>query len=269
LSEEKPLILMTNDDGIRSPGLRAAVEAVADLGEILVVAPKDQQTGTGRAIIGRREQSPVKETFFGTPVRAYAVDGTPAMAVLYGVLVLAPRPPRLVISGINYGENLGTDVTSSGTLGAALEAADFGIPALAVSLQADKSLHYDNSTELDFQAVQHFVRLFARRMLAEPLPEDVDLLKVDVPRTATPETPWRITRQSRRRYHAAFLRPNSPPEGPPALDYDAIHTFEDVEKDSDIWALRVDGVVSATPLSLDMPSRVSLRGLEELLREKR
>lgn len=271
LTVERPLILLTNDDGIRSPGLRAAVEAVLDLGEVFVVAPRDQQTGTGRAIAGERGQLPAREVLrvAGMEVPAYAILGTPAMAVLYGVLALAPRRPSLLISGINYGANLGTDVLASGTLGAALEAADLGVPALAVSLETEKALHYDNSTELDFRAPQHFLRFFAQRMLAVPLPHDVDVLKVDVPQGATPQTPWRVTRQSRQRYHVAFVRAYASPGGAPILDYDALQAFEGVEQDSDVWATRVERLVSVTPLSLDLTSRVDLAELKGLLRPGR
>lgn len=267
---ERPLILLTNDDGIRSPGLRAAAEAVLDLGEVLVVAPRHQQTGTGRGISGERGQVPAREFLpvAGAEVPAYAILGTPAMAVIYGVLALSPRRPDLVISGINYGANLGTDVLASGTLGAALEAADLGVPALAVSLETEKALHYDNSTELDFGAAQHFVRFFAQRMLAAPLPHDVDVLKVDIPQGATVQTPWRVTRQSRCRYHIAFVRGYAA-SGAPILDYDALQSFEGVEEDSDIWATRVERMVSVTPLSLEMTSRVDLRTLEGLLKDKR
>lgn len=268
---EKPLILLTNDDGIRSPGLRAAVEAVLDLGEVVVVAPRDQQTGTGKAISGERGQAPVRESLWvaGAEVPAYAILGTPAMAVLYGVLALVPRRPALVISGINYGTNLGTDVLSSGTLGAALQAAEMGVPALAVSLETEKALHYNNSAELDFHAAQHFLRFFAQRMLTMPLPHDVDVLKVDIPRAATPQTPWRVTRQSRQPYHVAFVRAFASANGAPILDYDAIQTFEGVEPDSDIWATGVERWVSVTPLSVDLTSRVDLAELEGLLRSRR
>lgn len=268
MSQERPLILITNDDGIRSPGLRAAVEAVADLGEVFVVAPQDQQSGTGRAIVGQRGQTPVEESLlvWGTPMKAYSVAGSPAMAVLYALLVLVPRRPSLAIAGINYGENLGTDVTVSGTVGAALEAADLGVPALAVSLEADKAYHYAPSTELDLRAAQHFLRFFAQRMLTTPLPDDVDVLKVDVPRNATLSTPWRVTRQSRRRYHQAFASPRGTTRGAPCLDYEALRAFDGVEEDSDIWAMRVGGLVSVTPLSLDATSRVCLQDLEGLLR---
>ncbi|MGC8838397.1 MAG: 5'/3'-nucleotidase SurE [Anaerolineae bacterium] len=268
---ERPLILLTNDDGLRSPGLRAAAEAVLDLGDVLVVAPRDQQTGTGKAISGERGQVPVRESLWvaGREVPAYAILGTPAMAVLYGVLALVPRRPALLISGINYGTNLGTDVLASGTLGAALQAAEMGVPALAVSLETEKALHYDNSTELDFRAAQHFLRFFAQRMLAMDLPHDVDVLKVDIPREATPQTPWRVTRQSRQAYHVAFVRAFASPGGAPILDYDAIQTFEGVEPDSDIWATGMERVVSVTPLSLDLTSRVDLAELEGLLRSRR
>lgn len=267
LSSQQPLILVTNDDGIRSPGLQATVEAVADLGEILVVAPRHQQTGAGRSISGERGQALTEEPFaVGTQtVPAYAIVGSPAMAMLYAMLVLAPRRPSLAIAGINYGENLGTDVSVSGTVGAALEAADLGVPALAISVEADKAFHYDNSAPLDFRAAQHFTRLFAQKVLACNLPPDVDVLKVDVPARATPDSPWRVTRQSRHRYHMPFARHHTT-GAPPLMDYEAMLNFEDVEPDSDIWATRVDSVVSVTPLSLDMTSRVELRSLEDLLK---
>lgn len=271
LPAERPLILLTNDDGIHSPGLRAAAEAVLDLGDVLVVAPRDQQTGTGKAISGKRGQTPAQESLrvARTEVPAYAILGTPAMAILYGLLALVPRRPDLVISGINYGTNLGTDVLASGTLGAALQAAEMGVPALAISLETEKALHYDNSTELDFYATQHFLRFFAQCMLAMDLPHDVDVLKVDVPQGATPQTPWRVTRQSRQAYHVAFVRAVASPGGAPILDYDAIQIFDGVEPDSDIWATGAEGLVSVTPLSLNLTSRVDLAELEGLLRSRR
>src|SRR5690606_9026913 len=123
----------------------------------------------------------------------YGVDGTPAQAVQHGVLELAPRQPALVISGINYGENTGNGVTVSGTVGAALEAASLGIPALAVSQQTPKDLHLTYSPDVDFRAAAYFSRLFGEWLLNENTrPDDVDLLKVEVPLGATFETPWRL-----------------------------------------------------------------------------
>ena len=135
MSEQRPLILFTNDDGIQSPGLWAAVEALDPLGDLLVVAPREQQSGTGRSLPVTSEGRIYKQArrINGHELTVYAVDGTPAQAVQHGILELAPRLPSLVVSGINYGENTGNGVTISGTVGAGLEAASLGIPALAVS----------------------------------------------------------------------------------------------------------------------------------------
>jgi len=134
LSGERKLILVTNDDGIASPGLQAAVRAAASLGEPFVVAPQRQWSGAGRSIPSGsgREVHPYPFELDGREVTAYQVDGTPAMAVTRALLELVPRLPALLISGINYGENLGSDVTISGTVGAALQGAVLGVPALAV-----------------------------------------------------------------------------------------------------------------------------------------
>jgi len=270
-----PLIVITNDDGITSPGLLAAVQAVMPLGELLVAAPDRQWSGAGRSMPPGPEEhiSRYPLEVNGQPVTAYQVDASPALAVAHALLELVPRRPALLISGINYGENLGTDVTISGTVGAALQAADHGIPALAASLQTPKETHTNPSDSVDFTAAIHFTRLFARRLLATPLPFDVDLLKLDVPSDATPETPWRLTRVSR---HTYFIPSLPDPEAPPLagrterdgreLDYVPLAHPERTEPDSDIYALAVDRVVSIAPLSLDLTPRVDLGEIEALLR---
>ena len=187
----RPLILLTNDDGILSPGLAAAAEAVHDLGELLIIAPATQQTGMGRATPAIAGGSITEETVHGgsRDLPAYAVAGSPAQAVIYGVVVLAPRRPDLVISGINYGENPGTCVTASGTVGAALQAAEMGIPGLAMSLETAKAYHYEHGREVDWSAARHYTRYFAQALLRQKLAFDVDVLKIDVPGNATPEAP--------------------------------------------------------------------------------
>ncbi|HRQ32592.1 MAG TPA: 5'/3'-nucleotidase SurE, partial [Anaerolineales bacterium] len=132
----KPQILLTNDDGIRSPGLWAVAASLSDLGFVTVAAPRDQSTGMGRSLPGtsdgviREERVQVN----GQEWSVFAVNGSPAQAVLHGVYDVLKSKPDLVVSGINYGENIATGITISGTVGAALEAASLGIPALAVSL---------------------------------------------------------------------------------------------------------------------------------------
>jgi len=265
----RPLILVTNDDGIASPGMRAAVEAVLDLGDVLVVAPTRQQTSMGRSLPSDRDGilHRVPYQVGGQEVAAYHLDGAPAQVVLYGMLVLcADRRPDVLVAGINYGENLGTGVTISGTVGAALQGAAMGVPSLALSLETDPAFHYQHG-EVDWRAAMHFTRSFARKVLTRRLPFDVDVLKIDIPATATPKTPWRVTRLSRQSYYTTYLE--SP--APPGLMGGILHyrvgvDRSAVEPDSDIYAFLIDRVVSVTPLSLDMTSRVDLNALAELLR---
>jgi 5'-nucleotidase len=265
--KNRPLILVTNDDGIASPGLRAAARAAMRLGEVLVVAPSGQQTGAGRSMpdLGPLFMEPRPLVVNGVPIRAYAVAGTPTLSVMYGVLAVADRPVSLVISGINYGENLGMEITASGTVGAALEAAAMGIPALAVSRETHKRFHFNPEEGMDFTAAEQFTELFGRMLLARKMPPDVDVLKVDVPDDASPETPWRATRVSRQRYYYPI-----PPEGRDLselvyVDYEVRVDMETLELDSDIRAMAVDRVVSAAPISLDLSSRVDLSAVDQAL----
>ncbi len=268
---ERPLILFTNDDGIDSPGLWAVAAAFTDLGDVLVTAPREQQSGTGRSmpIASEGRIHPQQLTLNGAEYTVYAIDGTPAQAVQHGVLELAPRLPALVVSGINYGENVGNGVTISGTVGAALEAASLGIPALAVSQQTATDLHLTYSEEVDFSAAAHFARLFGGWLIDSQRPDDVDVLKLDVPVGATSATPWRTTRLSRRRVYWP-----SRPERISLSDIGRIgYHFDadpaDAEPDSDVYAVLHEGVVSVTPISLDMTSRTDLYRLRQLLRGER
>jgi 5'-nucleotidase len=271
MSEQKPpLILVTNDDGITSPGLLAAARAVLPLGELLVVAPDRQWSGAARSMPPGPQGHIARYAMRldGRTIEAYQVDGSPALVLLHAVLELAPRPPALVISGINYGENLGTDVTVSGTVGAALQAGAMGIPALASSLQTPQETHKQHSDAVDFSTAAHFTRLFARRLLTLERPHDVDVLKLDVPDDATPETPWRLTRVSRQPYYLSFAPERSALSEPQRLDYGPIEHPERTAPDSDIYALAVDRVVSLAPLSIDLTARVDRDQLERRIRSK-
>jgi 5'-nucleotidase len=267
----RPLILVTNDDGVRSPGLLAAAGAVCDLGELLIVAPATQQTGMGRGI-PRVDEGSVTEERLSVDchdVVAYGLTGSPALAVLYGVLALAPRRPDLVVSGINYGENLGTSVTSSGTVGAALQAAELGISGLAVSLETDKAYHFHHGHDVDWRAAAHFTRYFAQALLWEQLPFDVDVLKIDIPIGASPETEWRVTRQSRQSYYRVLPPRERPPAGELVrLDYGVDVRWDALEPNSDIQAFARDRLIAVTPLSHDLTSRTDMETLRSLLQER-
>ena len=155
---EKCQILLTNDDGIQSPGLWAAAEALSDIGYVTVAAPRDQSSGSGRSLPSTSDGiiRPEMLTVRGKQWTVYAVGGTPAQAVLHGILEIMKRKPDLVVSGINYGENVATGVTISGTVGAAMEAASQGVPALASSLETDQTMHFSYSTEIDFSTAAYF-----------------------------------------------------------------------------------------------------------------
>ena len=262
----RPQILLTNDDGIQSPGLWAAAQALSALGYVYVTAPRDQVSGSGRSVPPTSDGRILSQRLQigGQEWPVYAVGGTPAQVVMHGVMEIMPQPPDLVVSGINYGENPGLSVTVSGTVGAALEAASMGIPALAVSLELeDISTYLEHRDDVDFSTAAHFTALFAARVLREGLPPDVDLLKIDVPHNATPQTPWRLTRLARHRYFIPRIQRTGPWEEPAVISGGLEVTRDQVTPDSDVHTLMFDRLVSVTPLSLDMTSRVDLPALEQ------
>lgn len=264
---ERIQILLTNDDGIQSPGLWTAAEALSRLGYVTVAAPRDQASGMGRSLPrvsdGRIQKTVLRINDQQWPV--YAIGGTPAQVVQHAILEIMPEPPQLVVSGINYGENLGTGITISGTVGAAMESAAMGIPSMAVSLEilGDDYLTY---TEQDFSTAGYFTNLFARTLLEKNFPGDVDLLKVDVPLKASPQTPWRMTRLARHRYYIPMPGRPGTWEEPYYMDARRQVRPEEVTPDSDIYTVLYDHMISVTPLSLDFTSRVDLPALEQSLK---
>ncbi len=261
-------ILLTNDDGIRSPGLWAAAEALSNLGFVTVAAPREQASGTGRSMppdsdgILREE----RVTLLGQTWKVYAVGGTPAQAVQHGALELMPRPPDLIVAGINYGENVSTSITISGTVGAALEGAALGVPSMALSLETGREHHLSYSQEIDFSVAAYFGQYFAQLLLHGERVGDVDVLKIDVPSSATRETGWKITHLSRAKYYEPIMPKRSRLDEPGTTDYDMTMDVTEFEVGSDAHALRVERKVSVTPLSLDLTSRVNLQDYEQHLR---
>jgi len=156
-------------------------------------------------------------------------------------------------------------ITASGTVGAALQAATLGLPALAVSLETDVTHHLTYSNEVDFSTAAYFTLYFARLLLKRRMPPDVRVLKVDVPRNATPETPWEVTRLSHLEYFESLPPPPRPWGEPGRLRYRVTERFAQDRPDTDAYGLRVRGVVTVTPLSLDLTARVDLAALGEML----
>jgi len=261
-------ILLTNDDGIKSPGLWAAAEALSELGYVTVVAPRDQSSGMGRSLpitsdgIIQEERLQIK----GQDWPVYAVGGTPAQAVLHGILEVMPQKPDLVVSGINYGANLGTGITISGTIGAAMEAAALGFRSLAVSLETAQEHHLSYSREVDFSGAANFTLQFARLLIEKKPAPDVDLLKVDVPSDANQDTGWELTRLARQRYYDPVAPERKSWSVPGTVGYREALALKEEPSDSDVFVLRDKRLVSVTPLSLDMTSRADFDTLERHFR---
>jgi 5'-nucleotidase len=265
---EKPQILLTNDDGIASPGLWAVAKTLSALGYVTVAAPREQHSGAGRSVPSWSdgEIKPTQLLIGDQEWTCYAMGGSPAQSVQMGIFHVLKRKPDLVVSGINYGENPATDITLSGTVGAALEAAASGIPALAVSLQLDNEDYLGYSKEIDFSIAAWFAAKFARILLEKKMPADVHALNLNVPIRATIQTPWRVTRLGSHSYFVPYLKAPSEPGGTARIDARPTpHPDDLADPTTDIHTLRMAHIVSVTPLSLDLTSRVSLDDLQKLM----
>jgi 5'-nucleotidase len=159
-------------------------------------------------------------------------------------------------------------VTISGTVGAALEAAAHGIPALAASLEASVDYHLSYSEELDFSVAAYFTACFARTLLERRMPPDVHVLKIDVPSDATLQTPWEITRLSTNPYFFPVAPTRRSWDEPTKMGYRSVNQLESEPPGTDVYALRVQRAVAVTPLSLDLTSRVDFGELKNYLRSE-
>ncbi len=262
-STRAPRIMITNDDGVNSPGILAAADAVSEFAEVMIVAPLVQQTAMGRALHGNPQAclEPVQlSSPNGKTYNAYACEATPARTIGHGMKVMPDYIPDLVISGINYGENLGSNITGSGTVGAAIEAAARGIPSIAVSLETPVECHFDYTPQ-EWDVAGHFLRYFVKQSLEKGFPDGVNILKIDVPSTATENSPWRVTKLSSNTYYQANIEN-------PSIESRLCESFvtkgqcPEEETDTDVYAIAVDKVVSVTPLTLDLTAYSGFASLD-------
>src|SRR5688572_23931111 len=163
----RPQILLTNDDGILSPGLWAAAASLSRLGFVTVTAPREQASGAGRSLpnssdgIIQEKRVQVNDQEWSV----YAVGGSPAQTILHAVYEVMKRKPDLVVSGVNYGENVASGITISGTVGAAMEGGSAGIPGNGVSMEADAKYYLSYSEEISFLVAAEFTARIARFLL--------------------------------------------------------------------------------------------------------
>jgi 5'-nucleotidase len=245
-----PVILVTNDDGVTSPGIHMLADALKALGDVTVVAPTQEASAIGHALTLRR---PLRIETYGAAL--YGVDGTPTDCVNLGVDIVLKRKPDLVVSGINKGWNIGDDVTYSGTVAGAMEAALLGIPGIAVSLK--------RTPEFDFTYAAEAARTLARGVLAGAWPSRT-FLNVNM-NTGQPKG-FRVTTQARRN-HVTKIASRTDPRG------QAYYWIEEALDDwhpgggrSDYEAV-MEGYVSVTPLQADLTDFDALDALSKLIEE--
>jgi 5'-nucleotidase len=240
-------ILITNDDGYRSEGLKALADAFRPLGDVTIVAPVLEASAIGHALTLRH---PLRLEAIAD--RVFAVDGTPTDCVNIAVTHVFKALPDLVVSGINKGWNLGDDVTYSGTVAGALEAALLGVPALAVSLQPTRS-------EYDFRLAARAAAAIAGAMLSRPLPSRT-FLNINVP-DGRPKG-CRVTVQAKRN-HVTSVSKRDDPKGRAYYWIEEGQDEWEPHDRSDYQAVR-DGYVSVTPLHPDLTAHHALRAVEDL-----
>ncbi len=242
-----PLILVTNDDGVRSEGIHALAGVLAPLGDVVVVAPQLEASAIGHALTLRR---PLRLEAVADNV--YSVDGTPTDCVNIAIAQVLRAKPDLVISGINKGYNLGDDVTYSGTVAGALEGALLGIPSLAVSVQrTHEAPQFDHAAAV--------AATVATAVLQHGLPPRT-LLNINVPR-GRPRG-LKITVQAKRN-HVTSVSKSVDPRGQPYYWIEEGQSDWEPHDRSDYQAVR-DGYVSLTPLQPDLTHYPALNFLESL-----
>jgi 5'-nucleotidase len=244
-------ILVTNDDGYRSEGIHALVNALREVGEVTIVAPVQEASAIGHALTLRR---PLR--LEAMEDRVFAVDGTPTDCVNIAVTQVFKGLPDLVVSGINKGWNLGDDVTYSGTVAGALEGALLGIPAIAVSLRQTRGPY-------DFSYAARAAAVMAGAILRQPLPART-FLNINVPKGQPKGS--RVTVQAKRN-HVTSVAARHDPKGRAYFWIEEGQNDWEPHDRSDYQAVR-DGYVSVTPLHPDLTAHHALAAVEALSFER-
>lgn len=249
MKTQKPLILVTNDDGVSAPGIVALIEVMKTLGDVVIVAPDKAQSGMGHAITINSTIRINKLKTYGVKA-VYSCTGTPVDCVKFAVNKIMHRKPDLCVSGINHGTNMSINVIYSGTMSAAVEGAIEGIPSIGFSLS-------DQSIDADFTASKKTVKLIAEKVLKNGLPEGV-CLNVNIPKLKSELIKGiKICRQAKAIWIEKFDERFDPSGQPYYWLSGKFENFDTNEKDTDIWALE-NGYVSVVPTQFDMTAHKSI-----------
>lgn len=253
MSEKRPLILVTNDDGIQAKGIRSLIEAIAPFGDIVIVAPDKPQSGTGHAItvneILRLNRSPLYPEY-----KAYSCTGTPVDCVKLAISEVIKGKPDILVSGINHGENSASNVLYSGTMSAAVEGAMDNIPSIGFSL-------LDFNANANFEASKWVVQEVIERVLANEFPSNI-CLNVNIPQMEKDNIRGiRICRQANANWKDSFEK-RLDQFGKPYFWLKGEFNRGDWGEDTDIWALD-NGFVSIVPTQYDMTAYHSIGELNK------
>lgn len=241
--KEERVILITNDDGVTAPGLTALVEAVKDLGKIVVIAPDKAQSGMGHAITIGYPLRMVRVNYFGDNIEAYSCSGTPVDCVKLAVDKILHRKPDICLSGVNHGANHSINVIYSGTMSAALEAAIESIPSVGFSL-------LDYSLEADFSGPKKYARLIVDQILENPIDKHL-CLNVNFPAVSADELKGvKVCHQAYAKYEEDFDE-RADPTGKKYYWLTGEFVNFDKSEDTDVWALN-HNYVSIVPVQFDL-----------------
>ncbi len=244
MTQKKPLILVTNDDGITAPGIRALIGVMNEIGDVCVVAPDSPQSGMGHAIT-------VNSTIYCDPIvidkdapqKEYSCSGTPADCVKMAAREIMDRKPDLCVSGINHGSNSAINVIYSGTMSAAVEAGIEGIPAIGFSL-------LDYNMDANFEPSKKYIKAIVENVLKHGLPKGI-VLNVNIPRLSEKEIKGiKICRQANAHWMEEFDKRTNP-MGREYYWLSGRFVNEDKGEDTDEWALK-QGYVSIVPTQFDL-----------------
>ncbi|WP_125723292.1 5'/3'-nucleotidase SurE [Flavobacterium ustbae] len=252
MKAEKPLILVTNDDGILAPGIRALISVMETIGDVIVVAPDKPQSAMGHAITINNTLFLDKISKDDDTIAEYSCSGTPVDCVKLAVNEILKRKPDLCVSGINHGSNSSINVIYSGTMSAAVEAGIEGIQAIGFSL-------LDFDWNADFEPIKSFVKKIALETLANKLPLGV-VLNVNFPKLKESEIKGiKVCRQAKA-YYAQKFDKRQTPFGKDYYWLAGKFVNEDQGEDTDEWAL-ANGYISVVPVQFDLTAHHSIQQL--------